>query len=129
MDTSILSERVFHREYVVPHPSGQGWVYAIVGTGLASLVRSRSEGDSLRNGEMRAAVPSGDSRTAEYVRELMSVVRTGGTRVFAVDPMTQSIAPRAERNFVAWPDAASRFGSKDAPLLTNGPMACFAVER
>ncbi|TCK45390.1 hypothetical protein EDF60_0617 [Leucobacter luti] len=129
VDTSILSERVFHREYVVPHPSGQGWVYAIVGTGLASLVRSRSEGDSLRNGEMRAAVPSGDSRTAEYVRELMSVVRTGGTRVFAVDPMTQSIAPRAERNFVAWPDAASRFGSKDAPLLTNGPMACFAVER
>ncbi|TDP91707.1 hypothetical protein EDF62_2326 [Leucobacter luti] len=129
VDTSILSERVFHREYVVPHPSGQGWVYAIVGTGLASLVRSRSEGDSLRNGEVRAAVPAGDSRTAEYVRELMSVVRTGGTRVFAVDPMTKSIARRAERNFVAWPDAASRFGSKDAPLLTNGPMACFAVER
>lgn len=129
VDTSIVSEHMFHREYVVPHPSGRGWVYAIVGAGLASLVRSRSEDDGLRNGELRASVPAGDTRTAEYVRDLMSVVRTGGRRVFAVDRMTKCIARRAEKNFVAWADAASRFGSKDAPLLTNGPTAWFAVER
>jgi len=129
VDTSITSESVFHREYVVPHPSGRGWVYAIVGVGLASLVRSRSEDGSLRNGELRASVPTGDIRTAEYVRELMRVVRAGGMGVFAVDPMSKNTARRAERNFVAWADAASRFGSKDAPLLTNGPTAWFAVER
>lgn len=129
VDTSIVSAHMFHREYVVPHPSGRGWVYAIVGAGLASLVRSRSEDDGLRNGELRASVPVGDTRTAEYVRDLMSVVRTGGRRVFAVDLMTKCIARRAEKNFVAWADAASRFGSKDAPLLTNGPTAWFAVER
>ncbi|WP_417506218.1 hypothetical protein [Microbacterium sp.] len=129
MDTSIISESIFHRDYVVPHPSGRGWVYAIVGAGLASLVRSRSDDDGLRNGELRASVPEDDTRTAEYVRELMRVVRTGGRGVFAVDPMTKNVAPRAERNFVAWPDAASRFGAKDAPLLTNGPTAWFTVER
>lgn len=129
VDTSIISESIFHREYVVPHPSGQGWVYAIVGAGLASLVRSRAEDDGLRNGELRASVPEGDTRTTEYIRELMRVVRTGGRGVFAVDPMTKNVAPRAERNFVAWPDAASRFGAKDAPLLTNGPTAWFTVER
>lgn len=129
VDTSIISESIFHRDYVVPHPSGRGWVYAIVGAGLASLVRSRSEDDGLRNGELRASVSTGDTRTAEYARELMRVVRTGGRGVFAVDPMTKSVARRAERNFVAWPDAASRFGAKDAPLLTNGPTAWFTVER
>ncbi|MFK3678734.1 hypothetical protein ACI2IP_13465 [Microbacterium sp. NPDC090218] len=129
MDTSIISESSFHRDYVVSHPSGRGWVYAIVGAGLASLVLSRSEDRGLRNGELRASVPAGDGRTAEYVRDLMGVMRTGGMGVFAVDPMTKSVARRAERNFVAWPDAASRFGAKNAPSLTNGPMAWFAAER
>lgn len=94
-----------------------------------SLARSRSDDDGLQNGELRASVPEGDTRTAEYIRELMCVVRAGGRGVFAVDPMTKSVAPRAERNFVAWPDAASRFGAKAAPLLTNGPTAWFTVER
>ena len=129
VDTSIISESMFHRDYVVRHPSGRGWVYAIVGAGLASLVRSRSDDDGLRNGELRASVPTGDTRTAEFVLELMRVVRTGGRGVFAVDPTTKSMAPRAERNFVAWPDAASRFGAKDAPSLTNGPTAWFTVDR
>lgn len=129
VDTSIVSESIFHRDYVVPHPSGQGWVYAIVGAGLASLMRSRSDDDGLHNGELRASVPTGDTRTTDYSRELMRVVRTGGRGVFVVDPTTKSMAPRAERNFVAWPDAASRFGAKDAPSLTNGPTAWFTVER
>ncbi|GAA2923004.1 hypothetical protein GCM10010458_00300 [Microbacterium luteolum] len=129
MDTSIISESMFHRDYVVRHPSGRGWVYAIVGAGLASLVRPRSEDEGLRNGELRASVPTGDTRTAEYIRELMRVARTGGMSVFAVDPMTKDIARRAERNFIAWPDAASRFGAKEAPLLTNGPTAWFTVDR
>lgn len=129
VDTSIISGSVFHRDYVVRHPSGRGWVYAIVGAGLASLLRSRSADDGLWNGELRASVPTGDSRTAEYVRGLMRAVRAGGTGVFAVDPVTKHIAPRAERNFVAWPDAASRFGAKEAPMLTNGPTAWFTVDR
>ena len=129
VDTSIISESLFHRDYVVRHPSGRGWVYAIVGAGLASLLRSRSADDGLWNGELRASVPTGDSRTAEYVRELMRAVRAGGTGVFAVDAVTKHIAPRAERNFVAWPDAASRFGAKEAPSLTNGPTAWFTVDR
>lgn len=129
VDTSIISESKFHRDYVVRHPSGRGWVYAIVGTGLASLVRSRSEDDCLWNGELRASVPAEDSRTAEYVRELMRVARTGGTGVFAVDPMTRNIAHRAERNFIAWPDAAAGFGAKEAPSLTNGPTAWFTIDR
>ncbi|MHC9042964.1 hypothetical protein ACYX8G_00170 [Microbacterium saperdae] len=114
---------------MVRHPSGRGWVYAIVGSGLASLVRSRSEDDSLRNGEVRASVPTGDADTAEYIRELTNLVRAGGTGVFAVDPLTGDTARRAERNFVAWPDAASRFGARAAPLLTNGPTAWFTVDR
>lgn len=129
VDTSIISESAFHRDDVVPHPSGQGWVYAIVGTGLASLVRSHPFEGSLRNGELRASVPAGDARTTAFIRELMRLVRDGGRGVFAVDPMTESIARRAERNFVAWPNAASRFGAADAPLLTNGPSAWFTVDR
>jgi hypothetical protein len=129
VDTSIISEGMFHRDYVVRHPSGRGWVYAIVGTGLASLVRSRLAEDGLRNGELRASVPTGDTRTAEYVRELMNLARAGGTGVFAVDPLTKNTARRAERDFVAWPDAASGFGAKEAPLLTNGPTAWFTVDR
>ncbi len=129
VDTSITSESMFHRDYVVDHPSGRGWVYAIVGAGLASLVRSRPEDDVLRNGELRASVTAGDTRTAEYIRELMNLVRTGGTGVFAVDPLTSETARRAEKNFVAWPDAVSRFGAKDAPMLTNGPSAWFTVDR
>jgi hypothetical protein len=129
VDTSITSESTFHRDYVVPHPSGRGWVYAIVGAGLASLVRSRPDDDGLRNGELRASVPAGDTRTAEYIRELMNLVRTGGAGVFAVDSLTGGIERRAERNFVAWPDAAARFGARRAPLLTNGPTAWFTVDR
>lgn len=129
VDTSILYESMFHRDLVVRHPSGRGWVYAIVGPGLASLVRSRSDDHGLWNGELRASVPAGDSRTPEYVRELVRVVRTGGMGVFAVDPMTKNVARRAERNFVAWPDAASRFGAREVPLLTNGPTAWFTVDQ
>lgn len=129
VDTSIISESMFHRDFVVRHPSGRGWVYAIVGAGLASLVRSRSGDEGLRNGELRASVPTGDISTADYVRELMGVVRTGGMGVFAVDPMTKNTARRAEKDFIAWPDAASRFGAKESPLLTNGPTAWFTVER
>lgn len=74
-------------------------------------------------------MPAGDTRTAEYMSELMNLVRNGGTGVFAVDPLTKNIARRAERSFVAWSDAASRFGAKEAPLLTNGPTAWFTVDR
>ncbi|MFJ6530943.1 hypothetical protein [Microbacterium sp. NPDC091662] len=38
-------------------------------------------------------------------------------------------ARRAERNFVAWPDAACRFGGKETAKLTNGPTAWFTVDR
>lgn len=109
VDTSIISESMFHRDYVVPHPSGRGWVYAIVGAGLASLVRSRSEDDGLRNGELRASVPAGDTRTAEYIRELMRVMRTGGTGVFAVDPTTKTlrVARRGTSSRGRMPDPVS----------------------
>lgn len=129
VDTAIVSEGRFHRDYVVPHPSGRGWVYALVGTGLVSLLRPRLFDETLHNGEVRASVPAGDTRTAEYVRDLVNLVRAGGTGVFAVHPTTGKTARRAERGFVAWPDAAARFGTTEAPLLTNGPAAWFTADR
>lgn len=129
VDTSIVSEAVFHRDDVVDHPSGQGWTYALVGTGLVSLVRWNSAGSGLRNWELRASVPAGDGRTADFVRDLMRVARDGGTKVFAIDPQTRTPAQRAERNFVAWPDAAVRYGAQETAQLNNGPTAWFTVER
>lgn len=129
VDTSIVSEEAFHRDCVVRHPSGNGWVYAIVGAGLASLVRWQSGEDGLRNWELRATVPAGDPATASFVRALFQAAREGGSAVYAIDPLTREPARRAERDFVAWPDAATRFGARSAARLTNGPQAWFTVER
>ncbi|MGO3885462.1 MAG: hypothetical protein ACTJHU_04115 [Mycetocola sp.] len=129
VDTRLVSESDFHRDYVVPHPSGQGWVYAVVGSGLVSLLRSRPEVDGLLNGELRATVPAGDDETDRYVRDLLALTRAGGVPVRGRDPVTGVVARRAERNFVAWPDAAARWGAPDVAGLNNGPTTRFTVGR
>lgn len=70
VDSSIISEEDFHNRYVKRHPSGKGWIYALVGSGLVSLLRSRAADflpDSLLNGELRASIPAGDENTEAFV--------------------------------------------------------------
>lgn len=129
VDTRLVPEDTFHRSGVVPHPSGQGWVYGVVGPGFASLLRARPTEDGLLNGELRATVPSGDAATHEYARRLLAVARDGGARVYGVDPQSREVSRRAERGFVAWPDAAARWGARDVATLTNGPTAWYTVDR
>lgn len=55
VDSCIISEEDFHNRYVKPHPSGQGWIYALVGSGLVSLLRSRAADllpNTILNGEL-----------------------------------------------------------------------------
>lgn len=129
VDTSILSEGAFASDCVVPHPSGQGWVYGMVGRGLASLVRPVLVEAGLANGELRATVPPGDAQTARFVDVLMGATSAGGTGVHAVDPETATVGRRAERGLVAWPDAAHRFDGAEGARLVNGPDDWYVARR
>lgn len=131
VDSNIVSEELFQREYVRAHPSGKGWVYAMVGGGLVSMLRSKPPGFSevsLLNGEIRASVPAEDAATAAFVSDVMAVARSGGLRVFPVDPASGVIGKKADRKFVAWPSAAVAFSGENGANLVNGRDTLFVAK-
>lgn len=129
VDTSIVSEGRFHEEYVVRHPAGHRWTYAMVGTGLVSLLRQGPTSGGLLNSELRASVPRGDHATPAFVAELERVVRAGARRVVPVDPEAGAVGRRADRRLLAWPDAAARYDGGDEGVLVNSATAWFVAKQ
>lgn len=128
VDASIISEDDFHDRYVKRHPSGKGWIYALVGSGLVSLLRSRAAGflqDALLNGELRASIPAGDEDTGEFVAIVLREAKARGEKVVSIDAATGQRGTRADRKFIAWPDAARKFDGLDGAYLANGAQALF----
>lgn len=128
VDASIISEDDFHHRYVKRHPSGKGWIYALVGSGLVSLLRSRAAGflqNSILNGELRASIPAGDENTGEFVAIVLREAKARGEKVVSIDAATGQRGTRADRKFIAWPDAARKFDGLNGAYLANGAQALF----
>lgn len=128
VDASIISEDDFLHRYVKRHPSGQGWIYALVGSGLVSLLRSRAAGflqDSMLNGELRASIPAGDEKTGEFVAIVLREAKARAEKVVSIDAATGQRGTRADRKFIAWPDAARKFDGLNGAYLANGAQALF----
>lgn len=128
VDASIISEDDFHDRYVKRHLSGQGWIYALVGSGLASLLRSRAAGflqNSILNGELRASIPAGDEKTGEFVAIVLREAKARGEKVVSIDAATGQRGTRVDRKFIAWPDAARKFDGLNGAYLANGAQALF----
>lgn len=128
VDSSIVSEDYFHRNYVKDHPSGNGWIYALVGSGLVSLLRSRSADflqGSMLNGELRASIPTGDETTETFVAIVLREAKARGGKVVSIDANTGERGTRADRKFLVWPDAARRFDGMKGAYLANGAHAVF----
>lgn len=128
VDTRLVSEDRFYDRYVVPHPSGRHWIYAMVGSGLVSLLRSVPTDGGLLNGELRASVPRDDAETSAVVADILRVARSGGTRVVPVDAETGRVGSRADRKIIAWPDAARRFDGGASGVLVNSATARFVAQ-
>jgi len=130
VDSTIVSEDDFHARYVRPHPSGKGWIYALGGSGLVSLLRARNADfmpGSLLNGELRASIPAGDQRTEKFVEMVLREVKVHAEKVVAVDAETGQHSTRVDRKFIAWPDAARRFNGEMGAYLANGLHALFVA--
>lgn len=128
VDSSIIAEEDFHNRYVKPHPSGKGWIYALVGSGLVSLLRSRAAGflqDAMLNGELRASIPAGDEKTGEFVAIVLREAKARAEMVVSIDAATGQRGTRADRKFIAWPDAARKFDGLNGAYLANGAQALF----
>lgn len=128
VDSSIISEEDFHKRYVKSHPSGKGWIYALVGSGLVSLLRSRAAGflpDSILNGELRASIPAGDENTEAFVAIVLREAKARAEKLVSVDVATGQRGTRVDRKFIAWPDAARRFDGVNGAYLANGAHALF----
>jgi hypothetical protein len=128
VDSSIISEADFHNRYVKRHPSGKGWIYALVGSGLVSLLRSRTADflpDSMLNGELRASIPAGDEHTEAFVAIVLHEARARGQKVVSIDAATGQRGARVDRKFIAWPDAARKFDGLNGAYLANGAHALF----
>lgn len=128
VDSSIISEEDFHKRYVKSHPSGKGWIYALVGSGLVSLLRSRAAGflpDSILNGELRASIPAGDENTEAFVAIVLREAKARAEKLVSIDAATGQRGTRVDRKFIAWPDAARRFDGVNGAYLANGAHALF----
>lgn len=128
VDSSIISEADFHNRYVKRHPSGKGWIYALVGSGLVSLLRSRTADflpDSLLNGELRASIPADDEDTEAFVAIVLREAKARAEKLVSIDAATGQRGTRVDRKFIAWPDAACRFDGLTGAYLANGAHALF----
>ncbi|WP_312736863.1 hypothetical protein [Stenotrophomonas sp.] len=131
VDSSIVTKGEFHARYVKPHPSGKGWIYALVGSGLMSLLRARAADfipNSLINGELRASIPAGDQRTENFVEVVLNTAKSSGVKAVAVDAESGRRGTRADRKFIAWPDAARRYDGAKGAYLANGLHALFVAK-
>lgn len=131
VDSSVVSQDEFHVRYVKPHPSGKGWLYALVGSGLMSLLRARTADflpNSLINGELRASIPAGDQRTEKFVEIVLNTAKSHGEKVVAVDAESGQRGTRADRKFIAWPDAARKYDGAKGAYLANGLHALFVAK-
>jgi len=129
VDSNLISESTFHARYVVRHPGGEQWIYAMVGSGLISLlrgVRANYAPDCLLNGELRASIPAADSAFAAFA-DLAFDTAEQAHKVYAVDRASGETERRAERKLIAWPDAAARFNGNDGRYLTNHTEAWFVA--
>jgi len=128
VDSSIASEDYFREKYVKVHPSGDGWIYALVGSGLVSLLRSRAADflqGSLLNGELRASIPAGDEATEAFVTIVLREAKARGRSVVSIDTATGERGRKGDRKFLVWPDAALRFDGRKGTYLANGAHALF----
>lgn len=129
VDTRLVSQDRFYDQYVVPHPAGRHWIYAMVGTGLVNLLRSVPTDGGLLNGELRASVPRDDEATSAVVAEILRVARSGGARVVPIDAETGQVGSRVDRKIIAWPDAARRFDGGASGVLVNSETARFVARQ
>lgn len=128
VDSSIASEDYFREKYVKVHPTGDGWIYALVGSGLVSLLRSRAADflqGSLLNGELRASIPAGDDATEEFMTIVLREAKARGRSVVSIDTATGERGRKCDRKFLVWPDAALRFDGTKGAYLANGAHALF----
>ncbi|MDI9271953.1 hypothetical protein [Stenotrophomonas sp. PFBMAA-4] len=131
VDSSLVSQDDFHVRYVKPHPSGNGWIYALVGSGLMSLLKARTADflpNSLINGELRASIPVGDQRTEKFVEIVLNAAKLHGERVVEVDAESGQRGTRTDRRFIAWPDAARKCDGAKGAYLANGLHALFVAK-
>ncbi|WP_424624994.1 hypothetical protein [Achromobacter marplatensis] len=129
VDSDLVPESDFHARYVVRHPGGDHWIYAIVGRGLINLLRAAPANyapDCLLNGELRATIPASDTETAALA-DIAFDTAAQAHKVYGLDLVNGETARRAERKLIAWPDAAARFNGSDGRYLTNHTEAWFVA--
>jgi len=95
----------------------------LAGSGLVSLLRSRAAGflpNSILNGELRASIPEGDEHNGKFVAIVLREARARAQKVVSVDAATGQRGTKADRKFIAGPDAVRKFDGVNGAYLDNG---------
>ena len=83
--------------------------------------------NSILNGELRASIRAGDENTEEFVAIVLREAKARGEKVVSIDAATGQRGTRADRKFIAWPDAARKFDGLNGAYLANGAQALFCL--
>lgn len=123
IDESVCSVDRYAREFVVPHPSGSGYIGSMEGPGAIQFLRSR-EADyapgCLRDGRLAASYdPDLDPATDVFVKTVWKLFKKFARKTYVIDPKTGVVNEKPEARFLAGPDAAEKFTGIDGHYLTN----------
>ena len=123
--SAILNDTIFSlKDYkeMVEAQNTQTYGFPTVGKGLIQYVPSRVARYALKclkEGLLCASYFTDDKETEQFVRQVFNIVGKNGKKVFLTSTTRDITSDIAEKNVVAWPDAAHEFNGKTGNYLTQ----------
>src|SRR5262249_31576936 len=132
LKTSITSLDFYYKNWIRRREESNGYEGAGIGPGIIQYLRSKAaafDPASLLNGRLAASYdPKREQETDEFVKEIYKIFRDNAIRLYLTDIKTGKTEGKAERRFLAWPNAAENYDGKNGHYLTNNVLAYFVPE-
>ncbi|MFC9538984.1 hypothetical protein ACFTQ7_03775 [Lysinibacillus sp. NPDC056959] len=96
--------------------------FPMVGKGMIQYVPSNIahyDQKCLKDGYLSASYNSDDKETEQFIKEVFKIVGQNGKKVFLTSEYKDIVADVAEKNIVAWPNAAIEYNGNNGCYLTQ----------
>ncbi|MGE7944340.1 hypothetical protein ACQKNB_19880 [Lysinibacillus xylanilyticus] len=125
VSATILNSSIFSLDdykKLVELQNSPPYSFPMVGKGMIQYVPSniaQYDPKCLKDGYLSASYNSDDKETEHYIKQVFKTVGQNGKKVFLTSKYREIVADVAEKNIVAWPNAAIEYNGNNGRYLTQ----------
>jgi hypothetical protein len=132
LKTGITSLDFYCRNWIRRREESNGYEGPDIGPGIIQYFPSEDadyDPGSLRNGRLSATYdPEREPEMDVFVKEVYKIFKENAIDLYFTDRRTGKTNDKAQRGFLAWPNAAQNYDGKNGHYLTSHALAYFVTK-